>query len=260
MAQRVAKIKDVELRLGDSSRVMSGLPDESVELVICDPPYATTKHPWDIAPDLAKLLAEFDRILKPGGKALIFSAHPFTGAVSAALREASCWKYYELVWVKAIGSNQLNCAWRPLPTHENIFVIYRKGEGKKGYYKPQTTPGKAYKKTRNPKNGGGYGSQRAHTVENHGTRQPTTVLNFANPRKKGEHPTAKPVDLLAYLIRQYCPPNGMVLDPFMGGGSGAIAALNEERNYLGIDINENYVKLARGKVRSIKASRAKRLR
>ncbi len=243
----MAKIKGVELRIGDSSRVMSGLPDASVELVICDPPYGTTKHPWDIPQNLKGLLNEFDRLLVKGGRIIFFSAHPFTAAVAAALAEAG-WASYELVWLKNQGSQQLNIGWRPLQMHENIFVCYRLGEAKAGHYQPQTTPGKPYKKRRVLK-GTGYGSQREHMANNGGTRQPTTILNFANPRKKGEHPTAKPVDLLAYLIRQYCPPDGSIFDPFMGGGNGAVAALKEGRPYLGIEIDPAYCELARSKLR-----------
>lgn len=244
---KTVRQKNVELRRGNSSTVMSSLPTASVDLVICDPPYGTTKHHWDAAPDLAKLLAEFERLLAPGGKIVMFTAQPFTTAVAAAALAAG-WKFYEMIWTKTLASNQLSTAWRPLTRHENILILYRDGEARKGYYKPQFTAGNPYRKQRRASPGEGYGSQKKHVTDNEGFRHPTSILHFPNNRKKGEHPTSKPVELLAYLIRQYSAPEGLILDPFMGGGNSAVAAKNEGRQYLGIEINATYFKIAAAKI------------
>ncbi len=248
MNNKQLKIENVEIRQADSLTLMKDLPAASLDLILCDPPYGTTKHVWDMPVDLKGLLAQFDRLLVPGGRVIFFSAHPFTATVAPELAAAG-WLYYELIWEKAIGSGQQKCGWMPLKIHENIFVCYRVGEAKKGYYQPQLTTGTPYKKARKKMQEKGYGAQIEHTAVNLGTRQPTTILSFSNARITGEHPTAKPIELFAYLIRQYSASDSRIFDPFMGGGNSAVAAVNEGRKYLGIEINETYFELACVKIK-----------
>ena len=75
-------------------------------------------------------------------------------------------------------------------------------------------------------------------------------------KEKGEkwsninfHPTVKSLELMQYLIRLICPPKGIVLDPFLGSGTTAIACLKENRKFIGIEKNEEYVKIAQARIR-----------
>ena len=65
---------------------------------------------------------------------------------------------------------------------------------------------------------------------------------------RNNHPTVKPVDLMRYLCRLVTPPEGIVLDPFMGSGTTGIAANLEEFNFIGIDMEEEYVEIARARI------------
>lgn len=79
----------------------------------------------------------------------------------------------------------------------------------------------------------------------------------ANRKEKGEdndHPTVKPVDLMAYLIKIYSPHNSTVLDPFCGSGSTGVAAIQESRNFVGIDLSEHYKEIAMRRCASAKPS------
>jgi DNA modification methylase len=243
------KSNGVELRLADSFTTIPCLPAANFSLILCDPPYGMTKHAWDDQVNLTILWEQFDRLLDRGGRIIWFTAHPFTARLLASIPES--WLYYEIIWQKTIGSNQLNTSWRPLQKHENIIICYRKGETRSGYYDPQFTSGKEYRKLRSA-NGGGYGKQIEHSAINPGVRHPTTVLMAKNSRIRGEHPNAKPVDLYQTLIKQYCSEGGRILDPFLGSGNSALAAVLTGRQLVGIELTLDSFNLAIHKVSDIK--------
>lgn len=252
-----AQIGNITLRRGNAYMSLPRLEAESFDLILCDPPYETTRHDWDTGLDLSALWSSFERLLVPGGRVVWFSSHPFTARILASLPKG--WSYYEVVWVKSIGSNQLNCGWRPLQRHENILVCYRTGEARAGFYAPQVQPGKPYKRHRQVL-GQGYGQQRAHTAVNRGIRQPTTVLEISNARVPGEHPSSKPVQLYRWLIAQYSDPCGRILDPFLGSGNAALAAIELNRFFFGIEQDLGYFRLAVNKLRQFQRLKKKDLR
>ena len=91
---------------------------------------------------------------------------------------------------------------------------------------------------------------RAFNINNTGT---STILRVPNIRGKKLHPTEKPVDLMKILIENSTPLGGVVLDPFMGSGTTAVACIREKRHFIGFELNEEYYKMAMKRIDNEKA-------
>lgn len=132
----------------------------------------------------------------------------------------------------------------PLKKHESILVFGKPAS----YYCPQMTEGKPYKRkyTPNKKNNLGYGIQGVQT-DNKGTRHPSTILDFQQKWRRQDqlHPTQKPVALMEFLVKSYCPEGGIVLDFCMGSGSTGVACVKNNRNFIGIEIKQNYFEISK---------------
>lgn len=229
-----------KIYLGDCLELMPQIPDKSIDMVLCDLPYGTTKNQWDSIIPLDKLWAQYERVIKPNGAIVLFSQQPFTSML--VMSNPKMFKY-EWIWEKENGTGFLNANHAPLKIHENILVF---GKGatsptKKSVsmtYNPQKTKGKPYTCVQ------GYtGNNYSHTVGNvtvsDGMRYPTDILRFQRDKNK-YHSTQKPVELLQYLIRTYTNENDVVLDNTMGSGSTIVAAIREKRQYIGFEINKDY--------------------
>jgi site-specific DNA-methyltransferase (adenine-specific) len=229
---------------GDCLDLMPRLPDGSVDLILCDLPYGTTRNKWDSTIDLDRLWAEYHRILKPNGAVVLTAAQPFTSVlVVSNLTEFKV----EWIWSKTIGSGQLNIRHQPLRTHESVLVFYRKTP----VYHPQMTAGTPYAFTRKATyEGPGYNAQRDVDVVNKGERHPKTVLDVPNPRTKGGHPTQKPVPLFEYFIKTYSNPGDVVLDNCIGAGTTAVAAINTGRHFIGMELDSAYVKMSKANIKA----------
>jgi site-specific DNA-methyltransferase (adenine-specific) len=245
----LAKYQDKVLA-GDCLELMTHLPDSCIDLVLCDLPYGTTRNKWDSVIDLDLLWEAYHRVAKPTTPIVLTSAQPFTSAL--VMSNPSEFKV-EWIWSKTVGSGQLNIKHQPLRTHESVLVFYRK----KPVYHPQMTDGTPYAFTRKATyEGPGYNAQRDVEVANLGVRYPKTVLDIANPRIKGGHPTQKPLALFEYLIRTYSDPGALVLDNTIGSGTTAVAAINTGRHFVGMELDSTYVTMARAAITS--ARRAQR--
>ena len=136
----------------------------------------------------------------------------------------------------------------PLKKHENILVFGKSA----AYYEPQMQIGTPYKRkyTPNKVNNLGFGIKGVQT-DNKGTRHPTTILDFPQKWRRQDqlHPTQKPVELMEFLVKSYCPKNGIVLDFTMGSGSTGVACMNTERDFIGIEIDENYFNIAKTRIK-----------
>ena len=227
---------------GDCLEVMPTLADKSIDAVICDLPYGTTNCSWDSVIPFEPLWAQYKRIIKPRGAIVLFGSQPFT---SALIMSNIDWFKYEWIWKKTHATGQLNLNVRPMTEHENICVF---ASGKTTYNLQMTK--KPKDKIRAPTRMGMsdcYGAQREYdrTVPID-MRSPTTVLQFGsvNHGERGYHPTQKPVDLLAYLIRTYTNEGETILDNTTGSGSTIVAAIQEGRNAIGIERDADYFAIA----------------
>lgn len=148
---------------------------------------------------------------------------------------------YEWVWVKRQGTGHLNAKKMPLKRHEVILVFYKKLPK----YRPQFTDGEPYV-CRNGKGSRSYDTQRQVLTVNDGFRYPTTVLEFNS--EKGLHPTQKPVALCEYLIKTYTDAGDTVLDNCMGSGTTGVACRNLGRDFIGIERDETYFRIAEKRI------------
>ena len=102
---------------------MKQIPDKSVDMILCDLPYGTTRCKWDSVIPFEPLWGQYNRIIKDNGAVLLFSAQPFTSELIMSNRK--CFRY-EIIWEKKQPTGFLNAKRMPLRNHENIVVFYRK--------------------------------------------------------------------------------------------------------------------------------------
>ena len=238
------------LLTGDCMELMKDIPDASVNLVLCDPPYGTTLNDWDKVLPFEPLWAEYKRLLADGGCVVLFGSQPFS---SALVMSNPKWFKYELVWDKNKCGSPGLAKVRPMKTHENILVF---APGKT-LYNPQMEKGEPYKrKTDKPDgyvgrcNNHRYGLKPVTEFENHGTRYPKSVLRISRDfsAQQQVHPTQKPVPLMEWLVKTYSNVGDTVLDNAMGSGSTGIAALRLGRRFIGIEKDAVMAEIARSRI------------
>lgn len=207
------KIKNYDLYNADCLEVMKSLKDNSIDLILCDPPFGTTNCEWDSIIPFKDLWNQYNRILKPNGAVVLFSAQP--------MRKVE----------------DINVFYKKKPLYVPQGLIKLK--------KPKVTKRKA--KISNNDFMYDESSLTKKPYVTHYTNYPNNVL-FFNKEPKGLHPTQKPVDLLEYLIKTYTNKEDIVLDNCMGSGSTGVAAINLKRKFIGIEKDENYFKIAKTRI------------
>ena len=227
---------------GDCLDAMWLIPDGSVDLILCDLPYGTTQNKWDSVVPFEPLWSHYWRVLKPNGAVVLTAAQPFTSAL--VMSQVQQFKQ-ELIWHKNIASNFLNANRQHLARHETVLLFAKE----QVTFNKQALPGKPYIQRRSGKDDSGdnYGTvkQRTDTI-NAGLRNPTTILEF--DRQTGLHPAQKPVALMEYLIKTYTNEGETVLDNCMGSGTTGVAARNTGRNFIGIERDPEYFKIAQSRI------------
>ena len=234
----------IDLRQGDCLELMRDIPNKSIDMILCDLPYGTTQNKWDSVIPLDELWKEYKRIIKDNGVIALTSQGIFTAKLMLSNEK---WFKYKLVWVKSKATNFLNAKKQPLRKHENICVFYNK----QPQYNPQMTEGEPYDKgVRKNQLTGSYGDFNPVHVKSEGMRYPTDVVYFKTAESEGKvyHPTQKPVSLLEYLIKTYTKEGETVLDNCMGSGSTGVACINTNRNFIGIELDENYFNIAKERI------------
>ena len=237
-------MKAFTLWQGDCLELMKNIPDGSVDMVLCDLPYGTTRNKWDSIIPLDSLWEQYKRVIKHNGAIVLFSAEPFT---SLLITSNIQWFRYDLIWSKTQGSDFLNANRKPLRSHENICVFYKK----QPTYNLQKTDGKPYKAKSGQTTSSNFGKFNGnHYTENKdGKRCPLSVLRFSGEHNRGkQHPTQKPTDLLEWLINTYTNECETVLDNSMGSGSTGVACVNTNRNFIGIELDEGYFNIAKERI------------
>lgn len=232
-----------EVTCADCTEAMRGLPDGSVDLVLCDLPYGITACKWDSVLPLDKLWAEYWRVCKPTAAVVLTASQPFT---SALVMSQPQFFRHEWIWIKNRGSNFANTVREPMKEHESVLVFSkgkwtynRQMQERTGAGADRVRYGVAFKsKSENYREFEG----REHTQLPE-MRVPSSWQKFNT--EVGLHPTQKPVDLFRYLIRTYSNPGDVVLDNCAGSGTTALAASIEGRRYVAIEKDERYAAIAR---------------
>ena len=247
------KIEDIELWHGDCLELIKYIPDESVNMVLCDLPYEETDNKWDKRLDLTLLFSEYRRIIKKDGCIALNGSMKF--GVQLYLTAPDLYKY-EWVWEKDNGTNAPNVNYQPFRIHEYIF-IFGKGRISNGTrtpmkYNPQKTTGKPYKQKsgRISENWSNSSLHSIITENTTGLRHPKTIQKF-NRDKNKFHPTQKPVSLCEYLIKTYTNEGDVVLDNCMGSGTTGVACINLNRKFIGIELDDTYYEIAKNRIKGV---------
>jgi DNA modification methylase len=238
----MSKIKVIgtnTLYCGNCFDVFPEIPNKSVNLILCDPPYGTTANTWDSELDLENLWNEYRRILAPKGNILLFGTGMF--AFKLALSNPKMFRY-DLIWKKSKCGSPFTAKYMPMKKHELILVF---GEPA-ATYNPQMDEGTPYKRkwTPNKSNNMKFGISGTEHL-NEGTRHPTTILDFPQHWRRQDqiHPTQKPVELCKWLVQSYSNPGDTVIDNCMGSNTTGLACqMLGDREYIGIEIQEEYYK------------------
>lgn len=221
---------------GNCLVVMEEIEDESIDMILCDPPYGSTQNNWDIVIPPDKMWEQYKRIIKENGAILIFGQGMFTAKMIMSNPEMF---RYNIIWDKVLKSGFLNANRMPLRQHEDIMVFYKKAPT----YNPQLTHGSP---NHSKGSADGRNSNEIHSNRNYGNyvvkdstgdmKYPSSIWTFQRTHPRSAiHATEKPVSLLRYAIRTYTNPGELVLDNCCGSGSTLIAAKAERRYYIGID-------------------------
>jgi site-specific DNA-methyltransferase (adenine-specific) len=233
----------VELYNGDCLEEMKNISDESVDMVMADLPYGMTACKWDSIIPLEPMWKEFKRITKPNSAMVFTSVQPFTTTLGYSnIKNLKC----EWIWEKPQGTNPMNAKIMPLRSHENILVFYENPP----IYNPQmwySTPYSGYESEKS-RLGKVYGSAKyKHRDNPDGSRYPKTVLRHKQVRR-GLHPTQKPLDLIEYFILTYTNEQCVVFDPTMGSGTTGVACLDTNRDFIGIELDEEYYSISKYRI------------
>jgi site-specific DNA-methyltransferase (adenine-specific) len=216
---------------------------KSIDLILTDLPYGTTACKWDSILPLDKLWEQLKLIAKPKTAFVFTASQPFTTTI---IQSNLKWFRYEWIWIKNQGTNPLTSKIMPMKKHENIEVFY----SQLPIYNPQMTFGKSYGgfSSETSKIGEVFGGRKSqHRNNPEGSRYPTTILEFSQER--GLHPTQKPVALMEYLIKTYSNPGNYVLDCCMGSGTTGVACVNTGREFIGIEKDKKYFKIAQERIK-----------
>ena len=225
---------------------MKDISDKSIDLILCDLPYGTTRNSWDEVIPFDKLWAQYNRIIKDNGAILLFAQGKFyVNLVSSNMKMFR----YDLVWDKELISGFLNAKRMPLRRHEQVAVFYKHLPT----YNPQFTQGKplhskgtAYQTKELTNNN--YGDFKATDDDRAGSTEkyPISIIKFQKPHPSVcVHPTQKPIELLEYLIKTYTNEGDTVLDNCMGSGSTGVACVNTNREFIGMELDEKYFNIAK---------------
>lgn len=225
---------------GDCVEVMHRLADLGYvfDAIITDPPYGTTACKWDSVIPFDAMWGAVNRLIKPNGAVVFTATQPFTSVlINSNIKNFK----YSWIWEKSVATNFLNAKKQPLRSHEDILIFY----GKQPVYNPQMVP-RAERKTarRVGTKTECYGKADKETFYDSSSRYPKSVLKIPSRTDGKLHPTQKPVALMEYLIKTYTNPDEVVLDFAAGSGTTGVAAINTGRQFIGIEREEKYFKIA----------------
>ncbi len=227
---------------------MQRISDKSIDCIICDIPYNMTKLSWDCLIPFDKLWEQYNRIIKPTGNIVLFSAGMFTfKLIESNIKDFK----YRLIWKKNVPTGMASAKYRPMKYYEEICIFNKGGATYNPIMKPRVGIGKACY------NYDHYCGENNHINFDKKKKrydpdfvQPSDVLEFnVVPNRNGKlHPTQKPVELVEYLINTYSNEGDVILDNCMGSGTTAIAAMNTKRNFIGFELDKNYWFIANARI------------
>ena len=246
-----------DLQMGDCLELMKRIPDSSVDMILCDLPYGTTGSKWDTVIDCRNLWEQYRRTISATGVIVLFGTEPFATHMRG---EALDLYKYDWVWRKTTVTGFAHARNMPLRDYENLMVFSKAPVGhasklgsKRMTYNPQGLQACFQKDQSHKTSLVMHSGTFANTKESHYIRTetgfPRMVLDFKkNPKDSRYHLNAKPIPLLEYLIKTYTDVGAVVLDNCMGSGSTGVACVHTGRNFIGMELDENYFEIARNRI------------
>jgi site-specific DNA-methyltransferase (adenine-specific) len=248
----------MKLYNADCLEVMPTFPDKSIDLILCDLPYGTTSCKWDIIIPFDKLWEQYERIIKDDGIICLFGNQPFFSLLIASNIKLF---RYSMIWEKDGPTGFLNANYKPLSIYEEIAIFSKGTVGSlsknKIKYNPQGVIEVNKVKKNNPKSSWrknkGYAAEgnvlnSDKEYKQRFTNYPNNILQFCRD-KDAVHPTQKPVELLEYLIKTFSDEGDLVLDNTVGSGSTGVACKNTNRDFIGIEKDPDFFKIAEDRVK-----------
>ena len=254
--------ENVKLYQGDCLDIMKEIPDKSIDLILCDLPYGTTQCKWDIIIPFFKLWNQYNRIITDNGAIVLFGSQPFTSELIHS--NISNFKE-ELCWLKNKAGSGMQTKQKHQKIHENIIVF---SNSNNYTYNPQKwlieekefiTQRKTFKENEYVGNTIYNATTRTRKVDT-GERNPLSVVSCRVPftPQKSKiysddvdlrlHPTQKPLKICEYLLYTFSNEDDVVLDNCMGSGTTGVACINTNRRFIGIELDENYFKIASDRI------------
>jgi DNA modification methylase len=240
-------MNDTKLMLMDCFDGFFEIEENSIDMILVDPPYGNTSCKWDQIIPIERMWNNILRITKT---IVIMASQPFASLLISS--NLSMFKY-EMIWKKNKVTGFLNAKKQPLRNHENILVFYKKqckyypqktfGHKPVNKYTKKTSDGSTLGATKQGISGGGQTS-----------RYPTTIKEFNVVNQDGTsdggnfHPSQKPISLMEYLIKTYTDENDTVLDFAMGSGTTGVACKNTNRKFIGIEKNKDFFEIAKRRI------------
>ena len=237
----------IKLMKGDCLERMKEIPDNSIDMILCDLPYGVTANKSDIVIPFDSLWEQYNRITKDNSAILLFGQGIFYIDLVDSNRKMF---KYDLVWDKVLTSGFLNANRMPLRRHEQIAVFYNNPPT----YNPQMTKGlpNHFRKADDEEieSNKNYGSYKRIEQRYDGMKYPTSIISFSKPHSSvSNHRTEKSVPMLEYLIKTYTDKDMVVMDNCMGSGTTGLACINTERDFIGIEKDESYFKVSCDRIR-----------
>jgi site-specific DNA-methyltransferase (adenine-specific) len=256
-----------ELYNGDCLEVMDRLIEKGVKVdaIITDPPYGTTACKWDSVIPFDAMWDRLKKLRKDKSVIILFGSEPF----SSALRMSNIEEYkYDWTWKKSKPNGFQHSKNKPMKAIENICVFSHMPMGhisqledRRMPYNPQGIIESGMKTVKdcshrgNTMGGDGVSSSRPNQVGVEYmsyTNFPSDFLEYPNViGKNAIHPTQKPVELMEYLIKTYTNEGDFILDFTMGSGTTGVACINTNRNFIGIELDENYFDIAKDRIEKV---------
>ena len=249
---------EIKLLRGDCLELLKDIPDQSIDMVLCDLPYGVLRKSnpgakWDSLVDFDKLWEQYKRITKDNAAIILFGSGMFTSRLMQSNKKM--WRY-NLVWDKVLKGGFLNANRQPLRQHEDICVFYKRLPT----YNPQMEKCPPHKRNhtkgnmRNQYVNNCYGEFKNVQTSITDEKYPTSIISIPKEHSIGRfyHPAQKPVALLEYLINTFSNEGDVVLDNCMGSGSTGVACVNTGRNFVGMEIEEKYFDIARKRIEEAK--------
>lgn len=239
---------------GDCLKLMSEIPNGSVDMVLCDLPYGITACKWDTIIPFEPLWAHYRRVCKKNAAIVLTASQPFTSAL--VMSNIGMFRY-SMVWIKSTPTGYLNAKKMPLRAHEDVLVFYSKLPS----YNPIMSTGHVRKTALTVKRSctktGVYRTQKGVTSYDSTNRYPKShILTSTDKQRCVLHPTQKPVALMEYLIHTYTNEGETVLDNCMGSGTTGVACVNTGRNFIGIEMDDHYFEVASKRIKEAEDNKA----